>query len=928
MKNSFRRYGFTIKSRLPQRSSLTSKPFCCIAAACFMVILRIISFDYRYFFSLRSVPDHDMYQGASFFTTSMHSMRLNGDIVWWNPAYNNGYAQYYQSFFSPLAPTSNHIIFILWAQGIRLLSILGITIPEYFQYLTINYIVFPFLAFLALAAFCTLLFERFATVFLVLTVYTFSGIGLWNSAWFYFQEPFNLFFLLATTVGALQRPNLRRLLLFLIAVIVQVTAANYWTIYNAWFIGIIVVSYWLIYPNQFRRLYLRIARLLRQSKLRSTIVLGVSTLVMSLWLVILLSIVVEQSSSYIRSAGEFSVLDAYQRVKELRTFTTELFDPDIYRALQTDQGENPMHHARYIGAFLLPFLALIPFYEWRRREKFLIVSTIGVLCICVAPPILLALWEAIPFMDKIRHLFYFYTQYWQFLVTLLAAMSFDNIIRRRYSKQVRKKFTLIIYGLLATSAIGTLLYSLFSSLFPANDRSLQSNLYFFLMVGIVCVCVLQILNYTHRRNPRLLIALVLILAVTDLTRYFWDVSLLDNAFTTQRWGGIQSPLSASAQAALSNPWPTIDTRQGFDAELFNNMPIRNDVWPINTYIYHRYLDDISQAPDVFQNRSLKGPSFDFYTSIKAFSTPESIKFAFENRPGALLNNKELITLSGPATSDGDYISEQSSEDVRLDVANPNLWQLSGMRPTSPERNLPNTWSVSNNPNMQFKPLFNFCFSDYSYIYTRMAISSDIVSPTLQIYYQIDGDARFTEQRSVSLQIKADGKPHAYAIDVARLPIAPKARLTGIRIDPVFNGARTGKSWVEIQDFRLIHGDQSNTCDAQPAPTAVPAGDTSFAYTWNEWRYNTFGIDLKAPQAGWLLIRQLYDPLWKLTLDGKPVTPIRANFVGMAIAVPEGAHQLRMDYRPFARSLYWPASILLEVLLIVLFAMALRKGTAA
>src|SRR5690349_4711285 len=147
------------KLSLPTKSILHSQVAFCIGAAALMVLLRLISFDYRFFFNLQSVPDHDMYQGASFFTTSMHSMRLSGDIAWWNPIADNGYAQYYQSFFSPLAPTSHHIVFIAWAQIIRVLSLLNIYIPEYVQYLIVNYIIFPFVTFLGLAGLSSLIFR-------------------------------------------------------------------------------------------------------------------------------------------------------------------------------------------------------------------------------------------------------------------------------------------------------------------------------------------------------------------------------------------------------------------------------------------------------------------------------------------------------------------------------------------------------------------------------------------------------------------------------------------------------------------------------------------------------------------------------------------------------------------------------------------------
>ncbi|MCA1557888.1 MAG: hypothetical protein LC731_05035, partial [Acidobacteria bacterium] len=327
----------------------------------------------------------------------MHSVRLTGEIAWWNAMSNNGYAQYYQSFFSPLAPTSHHLVFILWAQIIRTLSFLKIHVPEYFQFLTITYIVFPFLAFLSFSLFASLIFRRRATVFLVLTVYAFSGIGLWNSAWFFFQEPFTLFLLLAALISALKRPTAHRLLLLLAAMLIQLTSINYWTVYNSWFVIILMGAYWWAYPSQVRRLLVRTKQIVRRHKLASALVMAGFALVVMVWFVIIGSVASEQSGNYISGVtgrpGGYSIEEAQERVQGMRTYTTELFNPEVWRALNSYKIYNEMHNARYIGAFLLPLLVLIPVTFWRRRERWLILSAVGVLIVCLAPPFLLQAWK-------------------------------------------------------------------------------------------------------------------------------------------------------------------------------------------------------------------------------------------------------------------------------------------------------------------------------------------------------------------------------------------------------------------------------------------------------------------------------------------------------------------------------------------------------
>lgn len=92
----------------------------------------------------------------------------------------------------------------------------------------------------------------------------------------------------------------------------------------------------------------------------------------------------------------------------------------------------------------------------------------------------------------------------------------------------------------------------------------------------------------------------------------------------------------------------------------------------------------------------------------------------------------------------------------------------------------------------------------------------------------------------------------------------------------------------LEDFQSL--DQENSAN-------------QFDYVWHDWKYNTFSFTVNSSQNGWLFIRQLYDPLWKFTVDGKSTQVVRANLFGMAFPIPKGQHEIRMDYRPFARSLY-------------------------
>lgn len=103
-------------------------------------------------------------------------------------------------------------------------------------------------------------------------------------------------------------------------------------------------------------------------------------------------------------------------------------------------------------------------------------------------------------------------------------------------------------------------------------------------------------------------------------------------------------------------------------------------------------------------------------------------------------------------------------------------------------------------------------------------------------------------------------------------------------------------------------------DPAPEP-ALPRQDVTtldrpsrFEYAWKGWLYNSFGFEVSVPRSGWLLIRQLYDPLWHVTVDAQPATTVPANVIGMALPVSAGHHYVHLDYQPLGRRLYWPAAL--------------------
>jgi len=61
--------------------------------------------------------------------------------------------------------------------------------------------------------------------------------------------------------------------------------------------------------------------------------------------------------------------------------------------------------------------------------------------------------------------------------------------------------------------------------------------------------------------------------------------------------------------------------------------------------------------------------------------------------------------------------------------------------------------------------------------------------------------------------------------------------------------------------------------------------------------NDMQFTVKAEDAGYVVLSNVWYPGWKAELDGQPTDVIRANYLFTAISVPVGNHELRLVYRP-------------------------------
>ncbi|MEJ5310792.1 MAG: hypothetical protein WHX52_13585 [Anaerolineae bacterium] len=162
----------------------------------------------------------------------------------------------------------------------------------------------------------------------------------------------------------------------------------------------------------------------------------------------------------------------------------------------------------------------------------------------------------------------------------------------------------------------------------------------------------------------------------------------------------------------------------------------------------------------------------------------------------------------PSNTDVGTSVTLTASDFRFDVTNARLWDVTGMTPVPGQQAV---WEVvAHDPNLRYTPPFSICLFDYTHIYVKMAASPDITPRALQVYYLLDGQSAFHEAQSLTIPLLADGESHAYTYDFKLLALPQQTYLTGIRLDPVYSVTSTGDSHVQIEDIRLIHGQNTES----------------------------------------------------------------------------------------------------------------------
>ncbi len=83
---------------------------------------------------------------------------------------------------------------------------------------------------------------------------------------------------------------------------------------------------------------------------------------------------------------------------------------------------------------------------------------------------------------------------------------------------------------------------------------------------------------------------------------------------------------------------------------------------------------------------------------------------------------------------------------------------------------------------------------------------------------------------------------------------------------------------------------------------LPSGTDSSADPGNvtlvSYRPDSIALSVHARSAALLFMSEVYYPGWKAYVDGQPTEILRGNYLFRVIEVPEGRHEIRLEFDPW------------------------------
>lgn len=220
----------------------------------------------------------------------------------------------------------------------------------------------------------------------------------------------------------------------------------------------------------------------------------------------------------------------------------------------------------------------------------------------------------------------------------------------------------------------------------------------------------------------------------------------------------------------------------------------------------------------------------------------------------------------------------------------------------------------------YKKIWSTDRSSIVQVFTQEAAESDCptVLDRLNVEYVVTHQTIEIPNYEKAYEYTPRGTDHTVRV-YRRLNALPRAYLCG-RAEVPPNG-------TALLDH-LCKVNPREACLVENAPVSG-----SVAYTPLElrrWAPGTLEVPISAQGDGMLVIAETWHPDWRATLDGAPVAVRRVNHAQLGIAIPAGAHEVRVWYSPwdFYLGIAASAAGLLAWGVLLILGVIRRPGTAS
>jgi hypothetical protein len=114
---------------------------------------------------------------------------------------------------------------------------------------------------------------------------------------------------------------------------------------------------------------------------------------------------------------------------------------------------------------------------------------------------------------------------------------------------------------------------------------------------------------------------------------------------------------------------------------------------------------------------------------------------------------------------------------------------------------------------------------------------------------------------------------------------------------------TNDSAARMQLADLAFDPQKTVLLSTPAPTAPTGNQSTGSVTIAHYEPKRVALKAEAASATVLLLNDKFDPNWKVTVDGKPASLLRCNYIMRGVYLPAGAHEVEFRFDPPHGMLY-------------------------